>query len=167
MVFCTSNILWYHKHHFLTIPLNKNNNNNSELIECFWKIKVLYNLKKNIQCTNTHNYANQWYTSIQNIQKLTNISIQSMAKTHAHKITHMCELSHTHTHTHTHTRTHTHTHTWSRAHTMPIKNTRTCIHSYSWEGRVGWWTSLKARARRAVIRSKRESSRLVQQKSYC
>ena len=36
-----------------------NNNNNGELIERFQNLKALYNLKKNIQCTNTHNYANQ------------------------------------------------------------------------------------------------------------
>ena len=35
-----------------------NNNNNRELTEHFLDIKVLY-LKKNIQCTNTHNYTNQ------------------------------------------------------------------------------------------------------------
>ena len=35
------------------------NNNNRELIECFWNLKVLYNLKKKMHCTNTHNYTNQ------------------------------------------------------------------------------------------------------------
>ena len=45
---------------------NNNNNNNRELIERFWKLKALYNLKKNIQCADTHNYTNQWYTSVQN-----------------------------------------------------------------------------------------------------
>ena len=35
-----------------------NNNNHRELIERFWNLKALYNLKKNIQCTNTHNYTN-------------------------------------------------------------------------------------------------------------
>ena len=34
-------------------------NNNRELIERLQILKVLYNLKKNIQCTNTHNYSNQ------------------------------------------------------------------------------------------------------------
>ena len=32
--------------------------NNRELIECFQNLKVLYNLKRNIQCTVTHNYTN-------------------------------------------------------------------------------------------------------------
>ena len=31
-------------------------------MERFWKLKTLYRLKKNIQCANTHNYTNQWYT---------------------------------------------------------------------------------------------------------
>ena len=35
-----------------------NYNNNKALIERFQNLKVLYNLKKNIQCTNTHNYTN-------------------------------------------------------------------------------------------------------------
>ena len=35
------------------------NNNNRELIEHFQNLKALYNFKKNIQCTNTHNYTNQ------------------------------------------------------------------------------------------------------------
>ena len=43
-----------------------------ELIERFRKLKGLYNLKKNIQCAYTHNYTNQWYTSVQNIRILTN-----------------------------------------------------------------------------------------------
>ena len=94
--------------------------NNRELIERFWKLKALYNLKKSIQCADTHNYANRWYTSIQNIRKLTNIFIQSMAKTHAHKITRTCA----------HARTHTHTHIGSRARTMPIKRTRTRARSH-------------------------------------
>ena len=34
--------------------------------------------------------------------KLTNIFIQNMAKTHAHKISRMCMRALTHTHTHTH-----------------------------------------------------------------
>ena len=41
--------------------------NNRKLIERFWKLKALYILKKNTQRANTHNYTNQWYTSIQNI----------------------------------------------------------------------------------------------------
>ena len=36
---------------------NNNNNNNRELTECFLNLKALYNLKKNIQCLNTHNYG--------------------------------------------------------------------------------------------------------------
>ena len=54
-----------------------NNNNNRELTEHFQKLKTLYNLKKNLQCANTRNYTNQWYTSIQNIGKLTSIFIYS------------------------------------------------------------------------------------------
>ena len=38
---------------------NNNNNNNTELIERFRNLKALYNLKKNIHCTHTHNYTNQ------------------------------------------------------------------------------------------------------------
>ena len=59
---------------------NNNHNNNRELIERFRKLKALYNLNKNIQCANTHKYTNRWYTSVQNIRKLTNISIQSTHK---------------------------------------------------------------------------------------
>ena len=40
------------------------NNNNREFTEHFWKLKALYNLKKNIQYANTHNYTNQWYTKL-------------------------------------------------------------------------------------------------------
>ena len=36
-----------------------NNNNNRELTERFQNLKALYNVKKNIQCTNTHNCTNQ------------------------------------------------------------------------------------------------------------
>ena len=86
---------------------NNDNNNNRELIERFRKLKALYNLKKNIQCPNIHNYTNQWYTSVQNIRKGTNICIQNLAKTHAHNI------ARRHTHTHTHARTHARTHTHS------------------------------------------------------
>ena len=35
------------------------NNNNRELKEHFQNLKALYNLKKNMQCTDTHNYTNQ------------------------------------------------------------------------------------------------------------
>ena len=44
----------------LLVPFMKtcNNNNHREFIERFWNLKALYNLKKNIQCTNTHNYTN-------------------------------------------------------------------------------------------------------------
>ena len=38
---------------------SKPNNNNRELIQCFQNLKTLYNLKKNIRCTNTHDYTNQ------------------------------------------------------------------------------------------------------------
>ena len=34
------------------------NNNHREFVESFQKPKMFYNLKKNIQCTNTHNYTN-------------------------------------------------------------------------------------------------------------
>ena len=66
---------WGHKIHFSDVSsviknvlIYNNNNNNNELIECFWKLKVLHNLKKNIQCANTHNYTNQWNTSVQNMK---------------------------------------------------------------------------------------------------
>ena len=58
---------------FYAPPLHYNNNNKRELIERVRYLKALYNLKKNIQCTNTHNYTNQWYTSVQNIRKLTSL----------------------------------------------------------------------------------------------
>ena len=48
----------------LTFNKLHNNNNNRELIERFWKFKAVYKLKKNIQSANTHNYTNQWYTSV-------------------------------------------------------------------------------------------------------
>ena len=79
------------------------NNYNRELIDRFQNLKALYNVKKNIHCTNTHNY-----TSVQN--KKINIFVQNMAKTHAHKIA--CVRKHAHTHTHTqrfpHKGSHTH-----------------------------------------------------------
>ena len=43
----------------LNTAINQNNNINRELTEQFQNLKVLYSLKKNIQCTNTHNYTNQ------------------------------------------------------------------------------------------------------------
>ena len=90
-----------------------------ELVERFRELKALYNLQKYIQCANTHNYTNQWYTSVQNIRKGTNICIQNMAKTHAHNIARIHTHTHTHTHARTHARmhTHTHTHTHTRTHT--------------------------------------------------
>ena len=63
---------------------NNNNNNNRELIERFRNLKALYNLKKNIQCTNTHNYINQQYTSVQNIRKLTSILRQNIDSSPPH-----------------------------------------------------------------------------------
>ena len=64
---------WFSKSLWTTYHHNNNNNNDNnndrELIECFWKLKEHYNLKKNIQCANTHNYTNQWYISIQILQK--------------------------------------------------------------------------------------------------
>ena len=44
-------------HLYLRNKAHVYNNNNRELIERFWNLKALYNLKKNIQCTNTHNYT--------------------------------------------------------------------------------------------------------------
>ena len=66
------------------------NNNNRELIPRFTRLKAFYNLTKNIQYTNTHNYTDQQYTKHMKI----NIFIQSIAKNthtshvHTHKITH-------------------------------------------------------------------------------
>ena len=71
------------------------------IIGNFTRLKAFYNLTKNIQCTNTHNYTDQRDTSIQNIWKLTFSHKASQNSTH---ISHV----HTHTHTHTHTRSHTH-----------------------------------------------------------
>ena len=85
---------------------SNNSNNNRELTEGFRKLKALYNIKKNIPCANTHNCTNEWYTSIQNTRKLTILFIQSLAKTHAHRIkrTHAPARQSAHTHTHTHNR---------------------------------------------------------------
>ena len=59
-------------------------NSNREFIECFWRLKMLCNLKKNTQCANTDNYTHQWYiTSKGYTQTLTNIFVQSTTK-HAH-----------------------------------------------------------------------------------
>ena len=38
---------------------NNNNNKNRELTERVRYLKALYNLKKNVQYTNTHNYTKQ------------------------------------------------------------------------------------------------------------
>ena len=43
----------------VTGPGEEDNNNYREFIEHFRSIKALYNLKKNIQCTNTYTYTNQ------------------------------------------------------------------------------------------------------------
>ena len=43
----------------LVLDNNNNNNKNRELIERVRYLKALYNLKKNIQYTNTHNYTKQ------------------------------------------------------------------------------------------------------------
>ena len=62
------------------------------IIGNFTRLKAFYNLTKNIQCTNTHNYTDQHDTSIQNIWKLTFSHKASQNSTHT---------SHVHTHTHT------------------------------------------------------------------
>ena len=97
---------------------------------------------------------------IKTYKNLTNIFIQSMAKTHAHKT--MCACTYACTHTHTE----------DCMHTMPIKSTHVPAHTHTelrrtWEVGVGVKTNLKAKARIAVIKSKkeRENSRFVQQKS--
>ena len=58
--------------------------------------------------------------------KLTNIFIQNMAKTHAHKISRMCMRALTHTHTHTHT------HIKDGTHTVPIKSTQRWYKVFVW-----------------------------------
>ena len=60
--------------------VQENHINNRNFLQRFLKLKALHILKENIKCADTHNYTNQWYTSIQNIRKLTNMFIQSMAK---------------------------------------------------------------------------------------
>jgi len=92
--------------------------NNRELRERFRKLEALYNLKT---CNAQIPIIIQ-VSGIQAYKKHTkiNIFIQSMAKTHAHKITRTCA----------HARTHTHTHIGSRARTMPIKRTRTRARSH-------------------------------------
>ena len=88
-------------------PQNVHNNNNRQLIERFQKLKALYNLKKNIQCANANSYTNQWKTCKHTKHTKIYIFIQSMARTHARKITH----------------------TYAHTHTMPIKST--CTHSHT------------------------------------
>ena len=61
---------------------------------------------------NTNRYINK-----QNVQKLTNIFPQSIAK-------HGRTQDHRHTHAHTHMQDHTHTHAGSHTHTMPIKSNK-------------------------------------------
>ena len=57
---------------------------NGEFTQCFWKLKVLYSLKENRQCTNTH-VQKSMVSKQTNIQKLINIFIQCMVKyKHAH-----------------------------------------------------------------------------------
>ena len=88
-------------------------NNNRELIERFWKLKALYNLKKNIQCANTHDYVNgvQAYKTHR----------EKRARAHTHTRMHAHRIARTHNantvakSTRTHARTHTHTlHTHTR-----------------------------------------------------
>ena len=68
-------------------------NNNRELIECFRRLKALYNLTKSMHCSNTCNYTNQWYINKQT--KHTKINKHFHTK-------HGKTCTHTHTHTHTH-----------------------------------------------------------------
>ena len=92
---------WGHKIHFSDVSsviksvLIFNNNSSKELIERFWKLKVLHNLKKNIQCANTNNYTNQWYTSVQNMKINKHFHIKHGTNTCIQD----CTCVHTHTHT--------------------------------------------------------------------
>ena len=93
---------------------------NRELIERFWKLKALYNLKKSIQCADTHNYANRWYTSIQNIRKLT-FSYKAWQKhTHTRSRAPARARTHTHTHTHPHRIARTHNAYKENTHARPL-----------------------------------------------
>ena len=129
-------------------PQNIHNNNNRQLIERFQKLKALYNLKKNIHCVMpTIIQINGKHASIQNIQKFT--------------FSYKVWQEHMHTRSHTHMCTHAYTHTALHAHTMPIKSTWTHSHTHTAEkdrGGGGLKTNLKTRARRDVIKSKRDNA---------
>ena len=57
---------------------------NGEFTQHFWKLKALYSLKENMQCTNTH-VQKSMVSKQTNIQQLIHIFIQSMVKyKHAH-----------------------------------------------------------------------------------
>ena len=73
-----------------------NNNDHREIIEHFWKLKVVYNLTKNIQCINTHNYTNQSYISIQWYTHMNKHFHKKAWQKHMHtrSCTHAC--AHTH-----------------------------------------------------------------------
>ena len=101
-----------------------------------------------MQCANTHNYTNHWYTRVQNIGKLTNIFIQSIAKKHAHKTTNnsttacMLEISE-------------HSHHWdvvTRLVSQPSLMVWQCLsHSpYSREARNWWGVEKTCRQERKI-----------------
>ena len=95
---------WLHVWLFFLFLFLYNNSNYRELVtERPRRLKALYNLKKNIRRANTHNYTNQWYTSVQNIRKLTFLYKAWQKQAHTRLHAHACMYTHTHTHTHTHT----------------------------------------------------------------
>ena len=68
---------------------NNNSNNNREIVECFWRLKTLYNLKKNMQHADTqYRYiyiSNQWYINKQTKDTKINKHLNAKhAKTPAH-----------------------------------------------------------------------------------
>ena len=90
------------------------------------------------------------YTSIQNIWKLTNIFIQSMAKTQAHKIADTCTRTHTHTQRglHAHdtnkecmrTSSYTYTHGWEVCSPSPVELWNRCVHMSEF-GQISFWST--------------------------
>ena len=77
--------------------------NNRELTECFRKLQAPYNLKKNIQCTNTPNDTKSMvykHTKHTEINKHFHTKHGKNTQTHTRLRTHACKHARTHIHTH-------------------------------------------------------------------